>query len=133
MKNNKTQEQLIADNFYEYIRTKAKRYIDIGFIEYRKTDAYNEPSGNMTKEDLARLIRGCKQILEYQGMTAVTPFEGLEISGFYKLMTMLHFKLIKQGIFEWKATVEIVDEMHMEHIMSGQKMVLYNKVTSKSK
>jgi len=131
LKNNKTQEQLIAENFYEYIRTKAKRYIDIGFNEYRKADAFNQPSCTMTKERLLQLIRGCKQVIGYRGQTPETAFKGLEIQGFYQLMELLHFQVIKQRIEKMKSKGDIVDELHIEHIMSGQKMKLYNKVKSK--
>jgi len=130
MKNDKDQEQLIADNFYEYIRTKAQRYINIGLDEYQKNDAFDQPSGYLSKEDLEKLINGCKQVLQYQGMTPETAFENLEITGFYKLMELFHFEVVKQRTVKMKDDGHIVDEMHLVHIMSGQTMILFNRVQS---
>ena len=129
MKNKKTQEQLIAENFYEYIRMKVKIYLSDGFEKYRKADAFSQPSGTMTKDRLIRFISGCTQIIEKnKGLSPETPFEGLEIEGFYDLMALFHFKPIRQKIVKMKAKDYIVDEMECEHIITHIKMTLFNKV-----
>jgi len=133
MKYNEKEEQLIAENFYEYIRTKAKKFIDVKFIKYREKDAFNKPDGNMTKEMLIQYIMGCKQVIEYKGMTPETAFEGLGIPGFYRLMELFHYEVVKQQIARIEPGIGILDEMHMEHVVTGQKMKLYNLVSSTSK
>ena len=124
-------EQLIVENFYEYIRTKAISYIRIGYEKYRKQDALKKPDCRMTKEIQDLLISGCNQVIGYKGMTPETPFEGLGIPGFYLLMEMFHFKVVRQRI----AKIEngfFIDEMHMKHIVTGQLMILFNKVKSQT-
>ena len=132
MDNTEELDKLIVENFYEYIRTKAKTYTRIGYEKYRKHDAFKKPECRMTKEMQKCFISGCNQVIEYKGMTPDTAFEGLEIPGFYLLMELFHFKVVLQRI----AKIEngtILDEMHMEHEVIGKRMTLYNKVISKSK
>ena len=133
MKKKETTEQLIAENFYEYMRTKAQKYIDVGFAEYRKLDAFNQPGEQMTKEVLVTYVRGCKQVIEYKGLTPETAFEGLGIPGFYKLMELFHYKVVKQRIAKMNHGAGILDEMHMKHRVTGQKMKLYNMVKPESR
>lgn len=133
MDKKETMEQLIAENFYEYIRTKAKKYLDIGFEKYRKQDAFSMPPDTMIKESLIIYARGCKQVVDYKGLTPETPFEGLRIPGFYQLMELFHFKVVKKQIAKMMPGNGILDEMHMEHTVTGRKMKLYNLVSPESK
>jgi len=129
MKDDKAIEQLIAENFYEYIRTKAKTYTRLGYEKYSKHDAFGKPGGRITKEIQGLLISGCNQVIEYKGLTPETAFEGLGIPGFYLLMEMFHFKVVQQRIVK-NENGTILDEMHMEHEVIGKRMTLYNKVVS---
>ena len=133
MENTESMEQLIVENFYEYIRTKAKTYIHIGYEKYRKQDAFRKPGCRMTKEMQNLFISGCNQVIDYKGLTPETPFKGLGIPFFYLLMEMFHFKVIQQRIAKIKPGMGILDEMHMEHKVTGNKMKLYNFVASTSK
>mgnify|MGYP007066235982 FL=1 len=130
MKNSEATEQLIVDNFYEYIRVKAKRYLKAGYKKYRHYDAFNQPRIRMTKKADELLKTGCKQVVGYRGMTIETAFDGLGIPGFYRLMELFHYKVVKQRIADIGNGI-ILDEMHLEHMVTRQKMKLYNRVNRK--
>lgn len=120
-------EKLVIENFYEYIHNKAERFLEIGYKKYRKSDAFNMPDFRMTKQRLDLLETGCRQIVEYKGMTPNTSFENIGIPGFYRLMKLFHYKVYKQAT---TGTSEeyFLDEMHMKHVMTDERMILYNKV-----
>ena len=99
----------------------------IGYKKYRERDAFNRPDFHMSKNKLAILELGCLQILEYKGMTPETAFEGLEISGFYRLMELFHYELYQQSLLLTDKEY-FLDRMFMKHKMTGTTLILYNKV-----
>jgi len=90
-------EQLASSNFYEYIRTKAIRFFTIGAVEFQKHDYFAEPSNPQENEKVEFLLNGCKQIINYKGLTKETAFENLCIEGFYSLMSLFHYKVVQQS------------------------------------
>ena len=130
-KQSKKIEDLAVENFYYYIQEKAKIYLRIGPEKHRLGDAFKQPDAGLTEDELQVLREGCKMVLDFRGLTPETAFTGLNIPGFYNLMRMFHFKPSMQQIHQmgdgW-----IIDEMHMEHMVSGVKMRLYNKVETSS-
>ena len=120
-------ERLAVDNFYEYIHSKAELFLEIGYKTYRKRDAFKMPDFRMTRQKLDLLQTGCRQIIEYRGMTPDTAFENIGIPGFYRLMKLFHYQVYKQAT-SGRSEAYFLDEMYMKHTMTGQKMMLYNKV-----
>ena len=123
--------KLYHENHYEYIYTKAELYFKIGKERYRKSDARGFPRLEWEQEygkDIYDLLEnGCKQILEYKGLTPEAPFDGLGISGFNVLLSLFHFKLLRQSLIS-NTDVSFLDKMEMEHMVTKQKMILYNRV-----
>jgi len=76
---------------------------------------------------LRQLKVGCKQILEYKGMTKQTAFEGLTISGFYKLLELFHYKAEVQEAFS--ENNYFIDRIIFQHVVTGNEIVLFNKVS----
>ncbi|MCK9204531.1 MAG: hypothetical protein M0P58_08890 [Bacteroidales bacterium] len=124
-------EGLVILNFYEYIRTKALLFLEIGPIEYRKRDALGMPGYRISMNGLAILESGCRQVIDYKGLTKGEPFEGLGIPGFYRLMKLFHYQVQKQAT-SGRGEDYFLDEMYMKHRMTDQKMKLYNRVHSEN-
>ena len=121
-------ERLMIENFYEYIRSKAKTFYLSGYKKYRRHDAFGQPAFRMTPRMQSLIKSGCWQVLDCKGLTPADPFDELGIPGFYRLMEMFHYKVVAQRIAKAGETF-IIDEMHMVHTVMGQKMILYNKVS----
>ncbi len=117
---------------YTYIQVKAKRFLDVGYMEYTKDDFFHQPGENLTTGELSLLTSGCEQIADDRGLTIENPFEGLGIKGFYSLMRMFHFRSIQQ---EANFTDDdfIIDKITFQHRVTGemQQIVLFNKVIKK--
>jgi hypothetical protein len=118
-----------SENYFTggYIFTKAERYLKIGADNYRNKDFFHQPPENLSRELLEKLEDGCRQFTMERGYSKDNPLENIEIDGFYCLMDLFHFKVIEQGI----AVIDedyYIDKMVAQHIMSGDKMILYNKV-----
>lgn len=110
-----------------YLIVKAGSYLSLGPCQYRKYDAFNMPPEDLGDDDLEILNSGMKQLVEGKGTIPESPLTGLGIPGFYLLLSTLHFKLHSQQIYEKTANFT-VDEMLMQHEMTGQEIVLYNAV-----
>ena len=123
--------KLASDNFYEYIQVKAERYLDVGYEKYRESDAMHMPDFQMSNQMLELMRNGCTQIIHFRGLTSDSAFEDLGIQAFYKLMELFHYKVIIQSIARSEKEF-FIDEMHMEHMVTGQKLTLYNKVNKHS-
>ena len=119
---------------YVYIQVKAKHFLDVGYMEYTKDDAFHQPGQNLTTGELFLLTSGCEQIADDRGLTIENPFEGLGIKGFYSLMRMFHFRSIQQ---EANFTDDdfIIDKITFQHRVTGEmlQIVLFNKVMKKKK
>ena len=118
-------QELAIDNNYEYIKTKAKNYIEIGADRYRKGDAFQMPLCNWTEEDLVQIESGCKQLLDYKGLTIEDSFKGLTIVGFYNLMLLFHFNNVKRKT-HYK-NKPFIDEIVFKHSVSDVKIRLFNQ------
>ena len=124
-------QQLIVDNHFEYIRTKAKKYLEEGPDKYRLHDAFDQPDEDYDKIELMDIEKGCKQILEYKGLTIETAFEGLGIKVMYQLLHLFHFKSISQ-----RATSvdnAFIDKIIFRHVITEDKVTLFNKVKNEKR
>jgi hypothetical protein len=113
---------------YIYIRTKAKRYLEVGPAAYREGDALHMPPASMDEDILKKVESGMRQIIEWRGITPQTAFTGINIDGFYAMMSVLHFKLSSQATVACDKPNCILDEMTMQHAVTGEQIVLYNEV-----
>ena len=116
----------LPSNFV-YMLSKAERYLILGAEAYRVEDALNMPSADCPEPLLAAIERGMRQICQFQGYTAENPFEDLGESGFYGLLTTLHFEPNEQHTAQLDAST-FLDEVKMEHVYTKETIVLYNKV-----
>lgn len=114
-------------NQFIYIRNKAFRYLAHGADKYRQQDALRLPPAEWPSDKLESLKRGCVQLVQWWGCSPELPLENIGIRGFYALMHMFHFKLMKQSIFS-SGNGTITDKMEMVHIVTGEDVTLYNRV-----
>jgi hypothetical protein len=122
----KQSEPVDAPPVFAYMLIKARRFLKIDAIKYRKHDAFNMPLEEWPEELLARVRKGMEQICEFRGYSREKPFEELDVDGFSALMATLHFKMERQALcFDGAMTFDV---MHMCHRMTDFRIVLYNKV-----
>ena len=113
---------------FMYLWSKAKRYLKVGPVAYRKNDFFKMPTADWPNSMLAIVQHGMEQICAFQGFSKDTPFQGLGIDGFYALLSTLHFEMVQQKLVGEDGTDTLLDEMHMKHRVTGQQFVLYNRV-----
>ena len=114
---------------FVYFLNKAELYLKIGPERHRQADALGMPDESFSPGEMYAIRRGMEQICQSRGYTPEKPFVDLDIAGFYALMRTLHFNLARQVLAEYReADGEILDEMHMAHVLDGEEIVLYNLV-----
>ncbi len=115
---------------FAYIHSKAHSYLANGVDFYRAQDALGMPSEESCSVPMLELLdEGCRQILEWKGIEATHPFESIGIEGFYELMNLFHFEVIEQSTY-FDADDNILDAMKVQHIITGEEMTLYNRISS---
>jgi hypothetical protein len=120
-------EPVDAPPTFSYMLIKARRFVKIGAIKYRKHDAFNMPLEEWPEELLARVQKGMEQICEFRGYSREKPFEELDVDGFSALMATLHFAPEQQGV-TFIDVKTVLDEMQMKHQVVDLRIVLFNKV-----
>jgi hypothetical protein len=113
---------------FVYLWSKANRYLEIGPKAYRESDFFKMPSADWPSSMLDTVRHGMEQICSFHGFSKDTPFEGLGIDGFYALLSTLHFEMEQQMLVSEVDTASFLDKMQMKHRVSGQQIVLYNRV-----
>ncbi|MCC5851098.1 MAG: hypothetical protein JJU29_23660 [Verrucomicrobia bacterium] len=116
---------------YIYMQTKARRYLELGPTAYTCADALHKPGHFLPPGELALLESGMKQILDFAGIQAETPFENLNIRGFYLLMDTLHYQVTQQFLVE-QSQEAMLDKMILNHQVSSETITLYNRVSNVS-
>jgi len=121
--------QTAEENGYVYIYTKAYLYLQMGPDVYRKQDPFKLPAVDSDPEDLAAIESGCRQILDGDGFSAERPLKRIGISGFYRLLELFHFSMVRQSIGGKASSGKgFVDKMLMRHVMDERLINLYNEV-----
>lgn len=115
-----------APHAFYYILGKAQLYLKIGPSNYSKGDRFNMPSSDWDSEILEKIKSGFEQIIRCKGYKQDIPLEGLDIDGFNRLITTLHFELVVQKAI--MGNDFITDEMHIRHHVTGEEITLYNLV-----
>jgi hypothetical protein len=123
-------KELVVDYFYEYLRTKANIYLDLGPEKYRSDDFLNMPLKEWDSKTYDCIEAGSRQINNYGGLTPETAFTNLGIDGFYKLMAMFHYRILKQSM-KRTGNGEIIDKMIVQHSITGKEVILFNLVKHK--
>ncbi len=125
--------QQIADqledfpSLYGYCQTKAKLFLKIGPEIYRSQDALGQPQSDLEPEELADLQKGCRALLEWKGLVADAPLEGIGVSGFFRLMHLFHCETMKE-MSNYMSGPGILDKMTVRHQVHGWTMTMYNRV-----
>ena len=124
-------KDLFYRNNYAYIYSKAELYIKLGPDKYRNGDALGYPLLEWVEQEGKEIYKlldsGCRQVLEFKGLTPETAFGGLGISGFNKLIRLFHFDLEMQSADPLPGG-GFIDRMDIKHTMMDISMTLYNKV-----
>ncbi len=112
----------------DYIKEKASQFLSMEQEKYTSHDAFGMRQADLDKEKMELLKFGCRQIIEGKGQAPDNPLESIGISGFYRLIDLLHFHPVLQSIIGIKDN-GILDKMNCAHMFSGKKLVLYNLVS----
>jgi len=116
------------DQQLPYIATKAARYLEVGPDEYRKTDAFGQPT-TKNADKLAAIHRGCKQLIECKGLFVEAPLTDVGVEGFYALMALFHFKM-KNRTTDHSHVHDgqegALDIITFEHAVSGLPVTFFN-------
>ena len=125
-----SQGSLSADpmpSMFAYIRAKAELYCKIGAVRNGKSRGSHKKGGNVPAADTGPTDRGMAQIAAGRGWAFSIPLEDVGIEGFYDLCDLLDFRVVRQAIAVMDAD-QIVDQMFLEHIVTGDTISLFNKV-----
>lgn len=122
------EQELINENGYTYLFSKADLFLKVGAEVYRKNDFYHQPSTNDILE-LEVLKDGCKQVLECRGLTDTRAFTNLDVRGFAQLMNLFHYESSQRKSkynFELGGQKGILDAITFIHVVDGNELTLYN-------
>ncbi|RAR73722.1 hypothetical protein [Flavobacterium aciduliphilum] len=123
------EKQIMEDNRFPYIFSKAWMYLKKGPEIYRKHDAFQQPPSDFDDEELQILTDGCNQILRGVGMTENNPFTNLDVFGFYNLFRLFHFDYIDRKTnhyFTLNGKQGILDCITFQHYVDDSQVVYYN-------
>lgn len=105
-----------------YIEEKARRCADEGLGE--RAELWLQSQGR----DLVTAVQsGMRQIADGRGFSPESPLEGIGISAFYRMMTIIGFRCAGQELCD---TVRgcFLDKMVMKHEVTGMVVHMYNLV-----
>jgi hypothetical protein len=121
--------QTAEENGYVYIYSKAYLYLQMGPDVYRRQDYFKLPAVDSDPDDLSAIESGCRQILAGDGFSAERPLKGIGISGFYRLLELFHFSMVRQSIGGKASSGKgFVDKMLMRHVVDERLINLFNEV-----
>jgi hypothetical protein len=112
---------------FGYIHFKAYKYLKIGPDAYSSQDALGMPPQGAPPHLLALVEQGCRQIVDWRGISPETPLQGLGINGFYRLIEVFHFKVVGQSA-TFGDDDSVMDKMTIKHGVTGEEITLYNLV-----
>ena len=114
---------------YEYIRYKAFVFLTLGPDAYREFDAFNQPPAGWPELAQDAVTIGCRQLLDWKGLTPEQPLDGVGIGGFYSMLRIFHFGCVMQEALALESDpVHFCDRMQMRHVVNGDQLTLYNRV-----
>jgi len=113
--------------YFGYIHFKAYKYLKIGPNAYSAQDALGMPPTGAPPPLLALVEQGCRQIVDWRGISPERPLQGLGIKGFYRLIEVFHFKVIGQSA-TFLANGSVMDKMTIKHSVTGEEITLFNLV-----
>jgi hypothetical protein len=116
------------DNRFPYIHEKARLFELLGKDKYRKIDFFNQPDISLSDEEIEIIHLGCQQVKQGKGLTAVQPFENLDVSGFHALMRLFHFKPISRvsKIVTVNQSRGVLDQITFKHLMDDSEVAYFN-------
>jgi hypothetical protein len=116
----------IPENF-GYIHFKAYKYLKLGPDAYSAQDALGMPPNGAPPPLLALVEQGCRQIVNWKGLSPERPLQGLGIKGFYRMIEVFHFKVSEQSA-TFGNDGNVMDKMTIKHSVTGEQIALYNLV-----
>jgi hypothetical protein len=126
MMNKKAPSKELPPGFMYLVR-KARIYLKMGPNAYRAADYYRMPPNDCSEKTFAAIHSGMTQICKYRGWSRDNPLEGLGIEGFNTMLSTLHFELTCLYTTKLDDSTTL-DEMHMRHRVTGDSIILYNRV-----
>ena len=118
---------IVVPKGFRYIHFKAFLYREVGAEEYRERDALRMHPPDWPPESLEAVESGCRQIYQWRGISAGCPIEDIGIDGFYRLISLFHFRVVGQRLLDTDDGFNL-DKMKIRHIVQGDELTLYNRV-----
>jgi NCAIR mutase (PurE)-related protein len=72
---------------------------------------------------LAVLEHGCREVLNWNGVSRERPITGLGVAGSHRLLELFHFKVEK--VMTYRADDAFLDGMQASHVVTGEELTLY--------
>jgi len=112
---------------FGYIHFKAYNYVKIGPEAYSDQDAFGMPPKGAPPHLLALIELGCRQIVDWKGISSDRPLQGLGISGFYRMIEVFHFEMVRQSA-TFGDDGSVMDKITIKHSVTGEEITLFNLV-----
>jgi hypothetical protein len=119
---------VVPETFW-YLHFKAFTFLMVGPEAYRGHDALQQPPEHLPQARIHAIKRGCEQIVQFRGLSADEPLEGIGVDGFYAMLRTFHFTLGHRAASS--DARGIIDRMTMRHIIDGREVTLHNLVVIK--
>ena len=114
-------------SMFAYIRAKAELYCKIGAVKYNKARRGRKKDKDAPVAVSRAIDRGMEQIAAGRGWTVSIPLEDVGIEAFYDFCELFDIRVVRQAIAAMDAD-QIIDQMFLEHIVTGDTISLFNKV-----
>ena len=105
-----------------------RSYVDV--YQCGQGDAFHRPPANLPAGRLDAIKRGCEQVLQYRGLSADRPLEGIGVDA---LIRLFHFDAVEHTVLATEDSPDVVlDQMQLKHLVDGRELTLYNRLVIKS-
>ena len=108
----------------EYIRHKAKRFLELGPEIYRKADALKKPPQDLEPVCLEGLFDLCGQLVAGKGFDAESPLTTSHVPVSFALIDLFHFEVAERRS-NYGLANGILDVFLCRHSVTGREVTLF--------
>ena len=113
--------------FRGYLTAKARMLCKMGVERYRQEDFFDQPSADLSEEDIEGLLLACAQMDQGLGFSAEEPLNDVPVGACYALIETFHFGLSARR--STPSSDAITDEMRCRHRVTPElEGALFNRV-----
>lgn len=83
-------------------------------------------------ELIEKLVKGFRQLIQGKGYTKDTPLVNIGVDGFHYLMDIFHYVVVTQGMVKGITDYHL-DVMIVQDVVTGERVILYNRIDDNTK